>query len=453
MKARPKLRYIPLIVILFIFTLYTDYAYSAGTPVVYSGTDQAAVLLGEVDYREFSSGVNEEVFLGVPDLGLGGAHRTEMNLTWSPTNTITFSYDPLLDKLTTTVDNSSDTWSLEYTQFSNNVRDLVYAGDQAAADNALSHLNYLQINVTLREKPSALLSLDNTQLDGIPLGNFAGVYHGTESWYVSGYDFSSGFSFTGELNFSDIFNPSPDKNSIEIFLGSVEVEEPVVSNVLAVPDKAAPGETINLTATAADSGTNNIQSAEFNVDGGPWSSMDPQDGTYNSPTENVVVDFSAPTDQGPHNVCVRAKNTLNNTGQEECTELTVDGLGPAASNLQVVPNAVQTGDQVTFTATMDDSATGGTNIQSAQYRLGGGSWQPMNPQDGSFNSPSEVVEATFAVSNPPGDYALCTRGEDALGNLGDESCTQLLVSEMPTEPSEPGGPSEIFLPMILNLTD
>lgn len=453
MEARSKLKYIPLIVFLLMFALFTEYAYSAGTPVVYSGTDSAAVLLGEVNYREFSSGGNEEVFLGVPDLNLGGAHRTDMNLTWSGANTITFSYDPILDKLTTTVDNGSESWNLEYTQFSNNVRDLAYGGDQAAADYALSHLNYMQINVTLREKPSALLSLDNTQLDGIPMGNFAGVYHGTESWYVSGYDFSSGFSFTGELNFYDITNPSPDKNSIEIFLGSVEVDEPVVSNVLAVPGRAAPGEGVNLTATAADSGTSDIQSAEFNIDSGSWSLMDAQDGTFDSPSEDVVVDFSAPPGNGEHNICVRATNTLNNTGQEECTVLTVDGQGPVASNLQVVPDAVQPGGEVTFTAAVDDSTTGGSDIQSAQYRLAGGSWQPMNPQDGSFNSPSEVVEVTFSVSNPPGDYALCTRGKDALGNLGDETCTQMAVSEEPSEPGEPGGPTENYLPLILNLSD
>lgn len=441
-----KIKIIPLIVSIFLFMLYSEYAYSAGTPVVNPGTDPTATHLGEVNYREFSSGGNEEVFLGVPDLNLGGAYRTEMNLTWNATNTITFSYDPVLDELTTTVDNGSEIWSLEYVEFSNNVRDLAYGGDQEAADYALNHLNYLQINVTLREKPTAQLNLDDAQLDGIPLGNFPGVYHGTESWYVAGYDFSDGFNFTGVVNLSGISNPSPEKNTVEIILGSIDVYEPEISNVLTTPDLVAPGAEVTLTATATDSGTNNIQSVEFNIEAGPWNPMDAQDGTYDSPVEDIFAIFSAPSDHGVFNVCVRATNALNNISPEECTVLSVDGQGPVALNLQATPGAVTSGEKVALTATVDDAATGGSNLQSAEFNLGGGPWQHMKPQDGYYDSPSEVVEATFVVSNQSGDYALCLRGKDVFVNVGSETCIQLVVSEAPEEPE---GPVEIYLPCII----
>jgi hypothetical protein len=187
MMTHSKSKYFLLLILLILCALIPGYAYSAGTPTVISGTDSTATLLGEVEFREFTSGSNEEIYLGVPDLDLGGAYRTDLHLTWNSPNAITFAYDPDLDELSITVDNGSGNWILKYDQFSTNVENLVYGGDQAAADDALSHLNYLQISVTLRETSPAQLSLDNLRLDGQPLGHFSGVFRGTESWYVDGY--------------------------------------------------------------------------------------------------------------------------------------------------------------------------------------------------------------------------------------------------------------------------
>lgn len=447
MKTRSKIKFIPIFIFWISFILRADYAYSAGTPVVTPGTEPAAVHLGTVRFREFTSGGNSEVFLGVPDIDLGGDYRSETNLTWSSSNTITFTYDPVLDKLTTSVDNGSSNWSLEYTEFSQNVRDLIYGGDQAAADLALSQLNYLQIDVKLKENSPAQLSLDNVQLDGIPLGNFPGVNRATESWYVDGYDFSAGFSFTGVLNLSGISSPSPELNTVEINLGSIIVHAPVISNILVTPDLAVSGTGITLTATAEDSGTNNIQSAEYKIDSGSWSSMDPQDGIYDSPSENVNAVFSAPNNHGVFNVCVRGTNAIDNTGQEQCTVLTVDNQDPQTTDLQAEPDPVTSGGNVTLTAMVDDSTTGGSDIQSAEYSLAGGPWNPLNAQDGSFDSPTEDVETSLIVLNPPGDYDLCTRGEDILGNVGPAACIQLTVLE---EPNEAG---DIYLPLVLDLSE
>ena len=447
MEIRSKIKYIPIFIFWISFILHTDYAYSAGTPVVIPGTDPAADHLGTLRFREFTSGGNNEVYLGVPNLDLGGAHHSEMNLTWSSSNTITFTYDPVLDKLTTSVDNGSSNWSLEYTEFSTNVRDLVFGGDQAAADLALSQLNYLQIDVKLKESSPAQLSLDNVQLDGIPLGNFPGVNRDTESWYVDGYDFSAGFSFTGVLNLSGITSPSPELNTVEINLGSIIIHAPVISNVLVTPNAVVSGTEITLTATAEDSGTNNIQSAEFKIDSGPWSSMNSQDGVFDSPSENVSKIFSAPDNHGVFNVCVRATNAANNTGQEQCTDLIVDSQGPQATNIQVAPDPVTSGGDVTLTAMVDDSTTGGSNIQSGEYSLAGGPWNPLNAQDIAFDSPTEAVETSFNVLNPPGDYDLCVRGKDSLGNSGSGACIQLTILETPYETGN------IYLPLVIDQSE
>ena len=63
-----------LLILLLITALWSEVAFSAGTPVVNPGTNPAAYHLGAVRLREFTSGGNYELYLGVPDLDLGGAH-------------------------------------------------------------------------------------------------------------------------------------------------------------------------------------------------------------------------------------------------------------------------------------------------------------------------------------------------------------------------------------------
>jgi hypothetical protein len=357
---------IPFLLIFLLTTaLWSEVAFSAGTPVVIPGTDPAAYHLGAVRFREFTSGGNDELYLGVPDLDLGGFHRTQMNLTWSSANSVTFSYDSTLDKLTTSVDNGSSNWTLEYPNFSNNVRDLIFAGDQAAADYAMSNLDYLQISVTLRENSPAQVSLDSVQLDGIPLGDFPGNFRGTESWYVDGYDFSSGFTLTGMLNLSGISNPSPELNSVDIAFGSTTADAPIIYNVIATPNPVTPETEVTLTATVEDSGTANIQSSEFNIESGPWSPMNAQDGNYDSPTEDVVATFNAPVTHGEYHVCVRATNTVNTTGPEQCTVLSIDNQGPQTTFINATPNPVASGGEVTLSAVVDDTLTGVSDIESA----------------------------------------------------------------------------------------
>jgi hypothetical protein len=413
--------------------LWSGSAFSAGTPIVNPGTDPAAYHLGAVRFREFTSGGNEELYLGVPDLDLGGLHRTQMNITWSSANQFAISYDSALDKLITSVDNGSSNWTLEYPNFSNNVRDLVFIGNQAAADYAMSNLDYLQIGVTLREKSPADISLDNVQLDGIPLGNFPGKFRGTEYWHVDDYDFSNGFTLTGTLNLSGVSSPSPDLNDVDISFGSTSVNAPIVYNVLATPNPVYPETEITLTATVEDPGTANIQSSEYNVESGVWSPMSAQDGNYDSPTEDVTATFNAPVTHGEYHICVRGTNTDNNTGPEQCTLLSADNQGPQTTYINASPNPVTSAGEVTLSAIVDDTLTGVSDIESADYSLAGDSWKPMIPQDGSFDSPTENVIADFTILNPPGEYDVCVRGVDVLSNVGSTTCTRLTVSSAPSE--------------------
>ena len=68
-----------------------------------------------------------------------------------------------------------------------------------------------------------------------------------------------------------------------------------------------------------------------------------------------------------------------------------DNQPPAISNVTADPNPTPPNAAVTLTATVDDTATGNSNIASAEYRVGDGAWMPMSAADGVFNSPLESV--------------------------------------------------------------
>lgn len=118
-------------------------------------------------------------------------------------------------------------------------------------------------------------------------------------------------------------------------------------------------------------------------------------------------------------------DTENTAYSPEMQSVTVDytpeAAGPSISNALVTPNPTNCAAVVTVTATIDDSSTGNTNIQTAEYFVGAmgadGTGVPMTAQDGSFNSPTEVVTATIGVTGwAPGVYTIYVHGQDALGN-------------------------------------
>ncbi len=104
-----------------------------------------------------------------------------------------------------------------------------------------------------------------------------------------------------------------------------------------------------------------------------------------------------------------------------------DTTPPIVSNVLAEPNPVAAGSQLTLTATIDDSNTGGSNIDSAWYSLDGGNWNSMEAQDGSFDEVSEDVGDTLTAPSEAGIYNLCVRGTDAENNVSDLECILLVV--------------------------
>lgn len=122
---------------------------------------------------------------------------------------------------------------------------------------------------------------------------------------------------------------------------------------------------------------------------------------------------------------------LNSSGNQLLPDLYLirgDNVGPIVSNA-MVDNSIYafipegTGN-ITLTAIVDDSISGNSNIQNAEYFVdtdpGWGSGISMNPSDGLFDSPQEGVSASVNTSSwtEGSTHTIYVRGKDVAGNWG-----------------------------------
>lgn len=181
------------------------------------------------------------------------------------------------------------------------------------------------------------------------------------------------------------------------------------------PAKIVPLSTLpvicTLTATVDDSGTggSNIAGANYTTPtpaSWPGTFMNPTDGSYDLPVEDVEASFSAPSIVGTYAYYVYAwdvKGNYNNTAPFAFL-IIQDDIPPEISTALVngMPSiTVSQGTILTLTATASDVLTGDSNIASANYTEGLANWASsmgMIAGDGSFNSPTEDVEASVDTS-------------------------------------------------------
>jgi hypothetical protein len=178
-------------------------------------------------------------------------------------------------------------------------------------------------------------------------------------------------------------------------------------------------------------GGSQIDYAEFSLDGGStWVLMQAVDGTFDEVAEEVTVSTTAPDTSGSYQLCVRGSDMSDNLGEMACITLEVqaeDNTGPLVSDLTAQPNPVIIGHLLEVSATIDDSTTGSATIAGAEYKFDTGPWTAMDAQDGAFDEISEVATASFNAPDTPGEYTLCIRGSDTLGNTGSAECIPVTV--------------------------
>jgi len=106
---------------------------------------------------------------------------------------------------------------------------------------------------------------------------------------------------------------------------SFDDEGAITSNSIASPNPVPVGTSITLTALVSDetTGGSAISSAEFSIDGGLFSGMSAEDGTFDGVTEEVTTNIEPFMEAGVHNICVRGTDTAGNVGETECILLAV----------------------------------------------------------------------------------------------------------------------------------
>ncbi|MBK9710032.1 MAG: hypothetical protein IPO81_01660 [Kouleothrix sp.] len=129
---------------------------------------------------------------------------------------------------------------------------------------------------------------------------------------------------------------------------------------------------------------NTITRAEYQVDGGEWFVLPPQDGAYDSASEPIA--WTLPLYDGRHTIRLRAANSLGARSSVSSATVDVSGVGAAPAYLVGAPEIANT---TLISVSLD--APAGSSVQISEDPLfAQASWQPaaasirwqLHPQDG-----------------------------------------------------------------------
>ena len=205
MKHYTKSLFAVIFLALLLFSIGESTAVVAAADVS-PGADPTAILKGAVRYKDFNNGGDREIYLGVPDLGVGG-NRVEVDAVWQASNDVIYTYTPpATGNETTTVTAGSYTYNLTY---------------PAAGTLNLGTVNYVQILVRNGGATGATVDFNNVILNGQSLGNFSAAVGETKYWKVTGMDLTSGFTLTGTILLSGT-QPNSENSKVEIDVGILQ---------------------------------------------------------------------------------------------------------------------------------------------------------------------------------------------------------------------------------------
>lgn len=156
-------------------------------------------------FRSFNNTGGEEVYAGLHDLG-SAAGRVAQNLSWTKpgTHNVTVEYDADTDTLFTTV-GTNPTIS------------------KSLAGAACTTWDTAQLAVVNRDAGTTV-NLNNVNLGGFALGSFSGGTGGDsvddwQNWTITGFDFTSDFTMTAELELDGTFGSSQELSKVEFLMG------------------------------------------------------------------------------------------------------------------------------------------------------------------------------------------------------------------------------------------
>jgi hypothetical protein len=253
--------------------------------------------------------------------------------------------------------------------------------------------------------------------------DISGYGVGTYFFYVYGWDEIPNYNNTGPFATLVIADDCPPEIGPVLIDG---LNSPIYS-VCTVT-------TIELTSSVNDTGLgdSSIGGANYTIGPQNWpgTNMDPSDGAFDSPVEDVNVTIDVSTwAAGIYDFYVYGWDSIpnyNTTSVQTASLRLIDDCPPLVENVMLngLPSLTIPlgGGPVWVNATLNDTTTGNANISSANYTIGIQNWPgtPMNAVVPPFDSPAEDV------TNDPvpidtslwlvGTYDICVYGSDDLGN-------------------------------------
>ncbi|MCK4443769.1 MAG: hypothetical protein KAW09_04440, partial [Thermoplasmata archaeon] len=300
-------------------------------------------------------------------------------------------------------------------------------------------------NTTIPVSSLHRVQINNTYDDDSEIGSTSGQFPaGFNLW---GYDPVQNVTVSGIgtpfFDVDPLMDPNPADGidyvwvNMTVGQGMPDTDAPDVMNVringqpFATYDMSNLPPVIFLNATIDDSFTGNMQIGGANFTEGPqnWAlstPMLPIDGSFDTPTEDVTGTIVAPP-YGMTLYCVYGWDIIpNHNTVGACASLTIiDDLGPEIGNVLIDGAPAQTyflssaPPTAPLTATIDESATGTSDIGGANYTTPlVDSWPGimMNAVDGSFDGPTEDITADVPVPTMVGTFDYFVHAWDASSN-------------------------------------
>jgi hypothetical protein len=178
-------------------------------------------------YRSLGNSGGEEIYAGVPDLGTA-ARRTGANATWvAGDNFVSFTLDPVNDKLISSMSNSAGSWSVEYPNLAAQIS--TFHPGKSIAD-----LDVLKIFMRNGDAQLGYVNVRDVEFDGTPIDAdpyAAGMQDFTPSvfpptvaldtWTITGLDFTdpAGWTMTARIERVGAFSTSQEATRVEFALG------------------------------------------------------------------------------------------------------------------------------------------------------------------------------------------------------------------------------------------
>lgn len=208
--------------------------------------------------------------------------------------------------------------------------------------------------------------------------------------------------------------------------------------------------TILLEASVNDSptGDSTISSANYTEGFANWATstaMTPTDSVWGDDVvEQVTATIATPTDVGTYEFCVYAQDTsLNQNLTGSCAELIIsDDMPPVILSVQIegLPSiTVDAGAILAISAYVDDSTTGNSNIDGANYTIGAGQWatsQPMSMVNPPAGPGEQFIDDIDTAGWTPGTYEICVSAWDVVPNANTSAVKCVYVTISPPSVSD-----------------